>query len=590
MPDLYSLSKVLAITCLCALFAPCDTLTITISGTGTGDWNRDFFVNKAFQFTFFTPDTANIGTAPCCSGILTTPKGTLGSVTIDGVGEDAMGANGDQAVFVNPGASAAGIWHYNSPEFLTVYNSALSHYNLTDTIAPVTGTTFAYTIPLVMSNGNRLYFTSVSNLSFSVQRGPAGGKPGVVSVSPDSSTTIPDVSNLFTFTVSDAAGVGDLQGLNILFSDPPHSDDAPAQYSDAYACWLWYQRSTKTLSLFLPAFGGWPSAPLGAEGSVLTSDRCSVDTTTATVTESGNFLTLTLPIRLTADPNNPQVYPSPMSIAVRAVNNENVDTGYQHAGQVTLNPGTTPGFVFYTTPTIQDVALGTSAAFKLNVVSWGGFNDVITFSANVPMDNAQYTFDPPTITGSGETTLTVSTKPLIGKPYPGPTNGTYLITAFARSSAVEFDRAVLMAVEAGPPTISVSDSYPASGPDHQYHFTVTDPPWWLSQMTGINAFNALIGPSLDGRNACWLYFDGKYVWLANDDGVTWSFAGPGLTTPAGNSQCTIGNFGANLVGGWTIEAHITFTPAFSALNNKIFVRASNLAGFDSGYALAEVKR
>jgi hypothetical protein len=500
-----------------------------------------------------------------------------------------MDVNGDQAIFVNPSASTAGIWHYNSPDFLTISSPSFSHYNLTDNLAPVTGNALFYTTPIRMSDHvTTIYFTSVSDVTFSVERRPGGGTPGVVSVSPDSSSTPPDVTTLFTFVVSDSAGTSDLQGLNILFSDPPFSDDVPARYSDPYACWIWYQRSTKTLSLFMTE--GWASSPLGASGGVLTRNRCAIDTTTATVSEAGNFLTLTLPIRLTAVEYNPQVYPSSMSIAIRAVNNENVETGYQHAGQVTLNPSSEPGFIFYTTPTIEDVALGSPATYKLNVVSWGGFNDTITFSAPVPMDNPEYTFDPPTVTGSGTTTLTVSTKPLLGKPYPGPTGGTYLITAFGKSSSAAFDHAVITAVESGPPTVSVSDSYPAGGPDHQYHFTVSDPPWWLGGVTGINGFNVLIGPALDGRNACWLYSDGKNIWLANDDGLTWSFAGPGLSTPVGNSQCTIESFGANLFSAWNIEAHIVFTPGFSALNNKMFVRASNLAGFDSGYIPAEVKQ
>jgi len=39
-----------------------------------------------------------------------------------------------------------------------------------------------------------------------------------------------------------------------------------------------------------------------------------------------------------------------------------------------------------------------------------------------------------------------------------------------------------------------------------------------------------------------------------------------------------------------VSADIIFKPAFSALNNKIFLRASTVAGFDTGYTPVEVKR
>lgn len=588
--------KLLAITCIAAMLAPCDTLTITMGGTGNGYWANQFFTNAAFQFTFFIPDTANVAKAPCCAGVWTTSRGTSGTVTVANVGAGQMDANGDQAVFVNQSASAAGIWHYNSSEFLTVSGPGLSGYDLTGTIGPVSGNAFFYTSPVRMSDGlTTLYFTSVSDVSFSVQRRPGGGQPGVVSASPNAAFVSPNTPTLFTFVISDTAGARDLQGLNILFSDPPLSVDVPQPFVnyDPYACWIWYQRSTNTLSLFVHDAidllrGGWVSSQPGVSGNVLTGPRCVIDTTMATERESGNFLTLTLPISL---PNAgvQQFYPATMPITMRAVNNENVDTGYQQAGHVTVNPTAGPGFIIYTTPTIQDVALGSSATFKLNVVSWGGFNDVITFAAAIPMDDPKYTYDPPAITGSGATTLTVSTDPLAGKPYPGPTGGVYLITVSGKSSSMEFDRAVLMAVESGPPTISATDSSPVGGSDHHYHFTVSDPPLSTTGRTAINGFNALIGPALDGRNACWLFSDGRNIWLAGDDGLTWSLAGPGFATPVGNSQCAVEDFGVNPYTDWNIEAHIVFKPGFSAMNNKMFVRASNLAGFDTGYTLADVR-
>jgi hypothetical protein len=418
----------------------------------------------------------------------------------------------------------------------------------------------------------------------------------VVSVSPDSATVPPDVSTLFTFVVSDAAGTSDLQGLNILFSDPPSSLGVPDVFQfggDAYACWVWYQRSTRTLSLFAHDFlgvlpVGWVSSPLGASGSVLTSSRCSVDTTQATVHEAGNFLTLALPVRLTREGYEQQYYPSPMSITVNAVNNEKVDTGYQHAGQVTQNPTSEPGFNFYITPANQDVAIGATATYRLKVVTWGGFNDAVSFSARVnSTQNTPFTFDPPTVRGAGETTLTVSTVPSVGEPQAGY----YLITTSGKSSSGAFDHTVGMAVESGPPTITVSDHSAPDATKHFYGFEVASSAYWLDAgVYSINGLSVLIGPVLDGRNACWFFSDGNHIWLAGDDGLTWSLAGPDLPSPAGNSQCTIEYFSGRNSFEIAMSVDIAFKPGFSPLNNKIFVRSSNPAGFDTGYTLADVRR
>jgi hypothetical protein len=281
-----------------------------------------------------------------------------------------------------------------------------------------------------------------------------------------------------------------------------------------------------------------------------------------------------------------QFYPATMPITLNAVNKENVSTGYQQAGQFTLNPTSEPGFLFFTNPSIQDVASGSPATYKLNVVSWGGFNDVIRFSANVPMENPTYAFNPPAVTGSGITTLTVSTAPLVGK----PTDGTYLISVSGKTSSTTFERAVLMVVESGPPTISVTDLATPDGSQHFYGFRIdSKTPWWGAGIYSLNGFDALIGPALDGRNACWFYFDGKHFWLADDDGLTWSPAGPDLYPYPENSQCIV-SLSSRVNPDWNVSTYIVFKSGFSAQNNKVFVRASNFAGFDTGYTLAEITK
>src|SRR6185312_14352075 len=127
--------------------------------------------------------------------------------------------------------------------------------------------------------------------SFTVTNTAQG--PQVISVSPDSSTMDQNATQNFTFVASDSAGVTDLQGMDILFSEGS---------SNPYACWMWYQRSTNTISMYNQ--GSWSApASLGNGGMLLAGNSCSVDTSRGTASFSANQLTLTLPFTPTSGDN-----------------------------------------------------------------------------------------------------------------------------------------------------------------------------------------------------------------------------------------------------------------------------------------------
>lgn len=581
----------LLLTLLCvAGLAAGDTLTFTITGTGSGHWGAQTFTNAAFTFSFLVQDADNLRQPFCCAIVRSTPPGAIGTVTVEGFGSSGFGANGDQAIYVNPAGATAGIWHYNLSDFLTVANPAFFSYDLTTSIGPLTGTSFSYPLSLDLGPGVSLAFTSVSNVNFSARRGPSGGVPSVVGMLPGFGNfqpgmlpgfgnSSPGVPEVFEFTIGDTQGVSDLQGMNILFSDATLN-----HAGDAYACWMWFRRSDNTLSLYNK--GNWQTAQVGAGGSVLPGNSCTIDTAaSAVVTGSGNDLTLRVPVTF----QNHPVEPDTMLISVRAANNENVDTGYVQTGRFIVFPGLSPNFTMTVYPAFQDVAVGSAATYTVAVRPKAGFHETVDLSASVGVVGATSAFTPPSITGEGFSTLTMTISGIpdnISPPYLG---GGYPVFVSGQSSSGLVSQLVDMVVEVGGPSIEVNDRV-VSGLSHIYAVSVHDVLAYSNWATGITGFNLLIAPSLDGRHACWVFYDGTTLWLASDDASTWAAAGPlGTIRTAENSQCTVGgpagSPGPRLYPhvGWLANVPITFKAPFALGSNILWVRAGNQAGLDSGY-------
>lgn len=557
-----------------------DTMTFTISGTGSGHWGNQTFTNAAFTFSFFLPDADSLLQPSCCVSARSTPPGTSGTVTVAGFGTSGFGPNGTQAIYVNPGAGIAGIWHYNLADFLTVASPALYSYGLSTTIGPVSGTTFAYSWPLDLGSGVGLAFTAVTNVTFSAQRGSSGGIPTVVSMSPAFGNSSTGAANAFQFTIADTAGVSDLQGMNVQFSDAKLN-----QTGDPYACWLWFQRADSTLSAYQN--GNWKTVPLGSGGSILSGDSCTIDTTAAAVTSSGNQLTLSLPVTFLNHPTDPDT----MTVYVRAANNENVDSGYQQAGTFTVYPGASPNFMMSVAPALRDVAVGSDALYTVTVVPKSGFSDTVTFSGNVSVSGATTSFAPPSVTGAGTSTLTVTTSGIPDSVFPPYLGGGYPVFVNGTSPSGTVSQSLDLNVEVGPPTITATPRL-ISGTSYVYTVSVNDILAYSNWATGITGFNLLIGTSLNGANACWVFYDGTTLWLASDDGSAWTSAGTlGTTQTAQNSQCTVGgpagSPGPRLIPhvGWVVMVPVTFSPDFAAKTTYTWARTGNAAGFDTGYFL-----
>jgi hypothetical protein len=577
----------LALLALLVTGASAAPMTYTITGTGSGYWNSQPFTEARFTFTFTSDTSAIVHGTSCCAGADSTPSGTTASVNVSGFAAAALAGN--QAIFMNQSELTAGIWHFDSPDYLTITSQQFRNRDLTTTIpsnGPVAnGQNYVHATPLALSTGGSLYFTSVHDVLYSQEPGNAGGQVSTDSVTPNNSTPAVNTTQTFTAVVSDAAGASDIGGLDLLIGEYP---------GFAYACWVYFNAGANTLAIYHQ--GNWgPPTPIGSSGATLTGDACTVDTKSTTVSASGNTLSLNLPTTITfADNNTWYIYLS-------AQNKENLSTSYNPMGTVT--PQSSQGaqdFTLSVSPSqFQARPTGTSIDYTVTVTPMGGYNQPVTFTAHAAPSKSGNTtqlsiaFNPAKLpSGSGSTTMTVSSD-------SSATPDTYGITVTAGSQSVIHSQSVNLELDNSAPMMTLS---PTSGSGANATLTLT----WSEPASTLNV---LIAPSVDGRNACWIYFDVSgtgpdglphRLFLANDDGTSWMDAGDAGFTPfqagtahASNSQCTIGGPGVNFDpdGGYVNgvrSGHLTLTLpiAFaSALGGTktVYIRSSNDAGFDSGY-------
>lgn len=114
-----------------------------------------------------------------------------------------------------------------------------------------------------------------------------------------------------------------------------------------------------------------------------------------------------------------------------------------------------------------------------------------------------------------------------------------------------------------------------SGMTQTFTFTAADP-------QNVSNMNALFNTAVSGAGACWMYFDGSYLSLADDSASNWSSAGQG--TALQNSQCTVTLGSHSSAGGSSMNfaVAIVFKSAFAGART-IYMRDTDGAQNDSGY-------
>ncbi|HEY4086610.1 MAG TPA: hypothetical protein VGM43_11765 [Bryobacteraceae bacterium] len=420
-----------------------------------------------------------------------------------------------------------------------------------------------------LSNGEVSYAT-VHVVTGSLIGAPAtvpepGGQPMPVSVTP-SSTSFNYVATIpYTFVASDSNGAGDLQGMDVLFGSP---DGEP------YTCWLFYNHSTNQISVWnseKSITGPWITEPAGQPGAILRGNGCAIDSSTVSASASGNNLSVSMTITLRGLATN--------SIYMSALNMAGVGSPYIRLGDWTA---TRPAFQMTVSPAEGYIPAGGSLTTMVTVTPDPGFHETVNLSlTDFPQgSNLSGSFNPSSITGGGSSILTITStaqSPASMDPVEILPNG-----------SLQMAQKFTTMIDIGPPAIQVNLGSGPSGAGASFGVDVKDG----ATAETIQGYNLLFNTTLNGENACWVWYDARtnYIWLASDDESTWKgvvLNGPVTTS---NSQCTVGSFGSSAqnpgTNGTKLSSTITisFAPGFAGTKN-IYARASNFAGFDSGYQL-----
>ena len=123
------------------------------------------------------------------------------------------------------------------------------------------------------------------------------------------------------------------------------------------------------------------------------------------------------------------------------------DGTLSHTANITLTVPQPPGFSLGTAPSGHSVTAGSSAAYTLTVGALNGFNGVVTFSTSSLPAGANAGFSPATVTGSGSTTLTITTT--VGTTPPGSYPVTVTATSGTLNHTVNITLTVTAAVGSG---------------------------------------------------------------------------------------------------------------------------------------------
>jgi hypothetical protein len=280
-----------------------------------------------------------------------------------------------------------------------------------------------------------------------------------------------------------------------------------------------------------------------------------------------------------------------MPVYLRGRTKEGVDTGYELKGSWTVNPGVNnnPNFAMsitsdqVSTSPKQFISPGSKATFRVTVKALNGFTDTIVLSASgfsgKGSDITAPVFDPPSIQGSGSSIMTVTT----GR---SSAPGIYAmdVSAYASATGIHHDDVAYLGISNAPPDLAV---FPNNGTGFRQSFTfsATD----LSTAEGVTGITFLISSALDGSSACRLHFERTtgLLWLASDDGASWSQIMLGSKESLRNRQCTVGGLGSEFQATSSgnnviLKVPIIFTSNFTG-PKKIYMRATNIAGFDTGF-------
>jgi subtilase family serine protease len=131
---------------------------------------------------------------------------------------------------------------------------------------------------------------------------------------------------------------------------------------------------------------------------------------------------------------------------------------------VALAPGA-PDFSMSATPASQTVAPGANASYTVNISALHGFGGTVTLSASGLPSGANASFNPASVTGSGSSTLSITTS-------ASTPSGTYTITVTGTSASLTHTATVTLVVLAPDFSMSVTPASRTLAPGAGTSYTV----------------------------------------------------------------------------------------------------------------------
>ena len=213
--------------------------------------------------------------------------------------------------------------------------------------------------------------------------------PGAIRVSPSSGG---GSAQTFAFTFSDRNGPSGLVSTQI---------DISATLASSGACYFYYQPASN--SIYLADDQGAFHTPLtiGASGTEQNS-QCMINAGASSVATSGKLLTLSLALTFEG------AFSGAKNVYMEAFNGTE-DTGWVRRGTWNVGSNLAQDFSFGISPNSQTVVAGASATYTVTASSLNGFDGVVNFEIPGLPSGATGSFNPPSVTGSGSSTLTIQT-------------------------------------------------------------------------------------------------------------------------------------------------------------------------------------
>lgn len=221
--------------------------------------------------------------------------------------------------------------------------------------------------------------------------------------------------------------------------------------------------------------------------------------------------------------------------------------------------GSQPDFSMSVVPATSNVPAGGSASYTVSVTGTNGFASAVNFSVSGLPAGASATFNPPSLTGSGTTLLSIDTTPgvVVGA-------ATFVVTGVSGALTHNTMASLNVTANSGPPAaVSVTPSS-GSGAVQSFAFAFSDPGGAANIVSAMMDINA----SLAAGSACYFYFVQKThaIYLADDVGIFHTSLLVGSPGIAQNSQCALDSGSSSVaMSGNTLTLYLalTFKPAFT---------------------------